>query len=127
MDFLPITRADMEKRGWDAPDFVFVSGTLTSTIRRLARRLSAVCWSRTGARHHRTAGLARRRKYPYVRTASWVSSIPSYEAAGGVPAIQEIKFSLTSCRGCFGACNFCALTFHQGRIVQTRSHESLCP
>ncbi|MCQ2534677.1 MAG: YgiQ family radical SAM protein [Clostridia bacterium] len=50
---------------------------------------------------------------------------PSYKALGGVPAISEIKFSLTSNRGCFGACSFCALTFHQGRIVQVRSHESL--
>ena len=50
---------------------------------------------------------------------------PSYKKSGGVPAINEIKFSLTSCRGCFGGCSFCALTFHQGRIVQTRSHESL--
>ena len=50
---------------------------------------------------------------------------PSYKALGGVPAIAEIKFSLTSNRGCFGGCSFCALTFHQGRIVQTRSHESL--
>lgn len=50
---------------------------------------------------------------------------PSYEAEGGVPAIAEIKFSLTSNRGCFGGCSFCALTFHQGRIVQCRSHESL--
>lgn len=50
---------------------------------------------------------------------------PSYEALGGVPAISEIKFSLTSNRGCFGGCSFCALTFHQGRIVQVRSHESL--
>ncbi len=50
---------------------------------------------------------------------------PSYEARGGVPAIQEVKFSLVSNRGCFGACSFCALTFHQGRIVQTRSHESI--
>ncbi|MCQ2505877.1 MAG: YgiQ family radical SAM protein [Lachnospiraceae bacterium] len=50
---------------------------------------------------------------------------PSYKALGGVPAISEIKFSLTSCRGCFGGCSFCALTFHQGRIVQSRSHESL--
>lgn len=57
---------------------------------------------------------------PYTRTYH-----PSYEAAGGVPAICEIKFSLVSNRGCFGGCNFCALTFHQGRIVQTRSHESL--
>ena len=50
---------------------------------------------------------------------------PSYEAFGGVPAIREIKFSLISNRGCFGACSFCALTFHQGRIIQARSHESL--
>lgn len=50
---------------------------------------------------------------------------PSYEKEGGVPAISEIKFSLTSNRGCFGGCSFCALTFHQGRIVQVRSHESL--
>ncbi len=50
---------------------------------------------------------------------------PVYEAAGGVPAVQEIKFSLISNRGCFGACSFCALTFHQGRIIQARSHESL--
>lgn len=57
---------------------------------------------------------------PYMRT--WH---PSYEKDGGVPAVEEIKFSLTSNRGCFGGCSFCALTFHQGRIVQTRSHESL--
>ena len=50
---------------------------------------------------------------------------PRYEEAGGIPAISEIKFSLTSNRGCFGGCSFCALTFHQGRIIQTRSHESL--
>ncbi len=42
-----------------------------------------------------------------------------------IPALSEVKFSLTSCRGCFGACSFCALTFHQGRIIQTRSHASL--
>ncbi len=58
--------------------------------------------------------------YPYERTYH-----PSYEAMGGVPAIREIKFSLVSNRGCFGGCNFCALTFHQGRIIQTRSHESI--
>ncbi len=50
---------------------------------------------------------------------------PSYEKAGGVPAIEEVKFSLVSNRGCFGACSFCALTFHQGRIIQTRSHASI--
>ena len=50
---------------------------------------------------------------------------PDYEAAGGVPALKEVKMSLISNRGCFGECSFCALTFHQGRIVQARSHESL--
>ncbi len=57
---------------------------------------------------------------PYMRT--WH---PSYDKEGGIPALGEIKFSLTSNRGCFGGCNFCALTFHQGRSVQVRSHESL--
>ena len=57
---------------------------------------------------------------PYMRTYH-----PVYEAAGGIPAISEVKFSLISNRGCFGGCNFCALTFHQGRIIQTRSHESI--
>ena len=57
---------------------------------------------------------------PYMRNYH-----PSYEELGGVPAIREIKFSLISNRGCFGACSFCALTFHQGRIIQARSHESL--
>ena len=57
---------------------------------------------------------------PYART--WH---PSYEKAGGVPAIAEVQFSLISNRGCFGACSFCALTFHQGRIIQTRSHQSI--
>ncbi len=57
---------------------------------------------------------------PYMNTYH-----PSYEALGGVPAIKEIKFSLTSNRGCYGGCSFCALNFHEGRVVQARSHESL--
>ena len=57
---------------------------------------------------------------PYCRT--WH---PSYDKEGGVPALSEVKFSLVSNRGCFGGCSFCALTFHQGRIVQTRSYESI--
>lgn len=57
---------------------------------------------------------------PYMRTYH-----PIYEKDGGIPAITEVKFSLTSNRGCFGGCSFCALTFHQGRIIQTRSHESI--
>ena len=57
---------------------------------------------------------------PFMRTYH-----PSYEKLGGVPAIEEVKFSLVSNRGCFGGCSFCALTFHQGRIIQTRSHESI--
>lgn len=57
---------------------------------------------------------------PFTRTFH-----PSYQALGGVPAIEEVRFSLTGSRGCFGGCSFCALTFHQGRIVQSRSRESL--
>lgn len=57
---------------------------------------------------------------PYQRTYH-----PSYKQSGGIPAISEVKFSLISNRGCFGGCNFCALTFHQGRIIQVRSHESI--
>lgn len=57
---------------------------------------------------------------PYMRAYH-----PMYEKDGGVPALSEIKFSLTSNRGCFGGCSFCALTFHQGRVLQTRSHESI--
>ncbi len=57
---------------------------------------------------------------PYMRTYH-----PMYESAGGIPAIREVKFSLISNRGCFGGCNFCALTFHQGRVISTRSHASI--
>lgn len=57
---------------------------------------------------------------PYMRNYH-----PCYEADGGIPAISEVKFSLVNNRGCFGGCSFCALTFHQGRIIQTRSHESI--
>ena len=57
---------------------------------------------------------------PYMR--AWH---PVYDKDGGIPALGDIKFSLTSNRGCFGDCNFCALTFHEGRIVQARSHESI--
>lgn len=57
---------------------------------------------------------------PYVRNYH-----PMYEKQGGIPAIAEVKFSIVSSRGCFGGCNFCALAFHQGRTVQSRSHESI--
>lgn len=57
---------------------------------------------------------------PYVGKAH-----PMYEKEGGIPALSEVRFSLTSNRGCFGGCSFCALTFHQGRILQTRSHASI--
>ncbi len=57
---------------------------------------------------------------PFMRTYH-----PSYEKEGGIPALNEVKFSLTSNRGCYGECNFCALTMHEGRIVQARSHESI--
>ncbi len=57
---------------------------------------------------------------PYAR--AWH---PDYDAAGGVPAFSEVKFSISSNRGCFGECSFCALTFHQGRVLQMRSHDSI--
>ncbi len=59
-------------------------------------------------------------EYDYVREYH-----PSYEVKGGVAAFSEIKYSITSNRGCIGACNFCSLNFHQGRIIQSRSHESI--
>ena len=57
---------------------------------------------------------------PYTR--KWH---PMYDAAGGVPALAEVQFSITSHRGCFGSCSFCAITSHQGRIIQNRSHQSI--
>ena len=57
---------------------------------------------------------------PYVREYH-----PMYHKIGHIPAIDEVKFSLISNRGCYGACNFCALTFHQGRVIQARSHDSI--
>ncbi|MBR0276845.1 MAG: YgiQ family radical SAM protein, partial [Clostridia bacterium] len=57
---------------------------------------------------------------PYMR-----SYHPMYEKYGGVPAINEVKFSITSARGCFGSCNFCAIAFHQGRKISARSHKSI--
>ena len=57
---------------------------------------------------------------PYMRDEH-----PVYKKDGGIPAFGEIKFSISNNRGCFGGCSFCALTFHQGRIVQVRSHESI--
>ncbi|MGN0452574.1 MAG: YgiQ family radical SAM protein [Ruminococcus sp.] len=57
---------------------------------------------------------------PFMRTYH-----PSYEALGGVPGIEEVKFSIIHNRGCFGACNFCSLAYHQGRQISSRSHESV--
>ena len=57
---------------------------------------------------------------PYVREPH-----PMYDEMGGVPAIEEVRFSVAHNRGCFGACNFCSLAFHQGRIITSRSHESV--
>lgn len=57
---------------------------------------------------------------PYIR-----SYHPSYEAVGGVPALEEVKFGIISHRGCFGSCSFCAIHSHQGRIIQSRSHRSI--
>jgi len=58
--------------------------------------------------------------FPYMRNYH-----PYYENLGGVPAIKEVRFSITSHRGCFGGCNFCSLSFHQGRVIQSRSQESI--
>ncbi|MDR0928346.1 MAG: YgiQ family radical SAM protein [Oscillospiraceae bacterium] len=62
------------------------------------------------------------RVYALPFTRQWH---PMYDAAGGIPALEEVKCSISATRGCFGACNFCALTFHQGRIVSSRSPESI--
>ena len=67
-----------------------------------------------------TKELDRVAELPYTRQYH-----PMYEALGGVPAIEEVKFSVIHNRGCFGGCNFCALAFHQGRMVTSRSHESV--
>lgn len=67
-----------------------------------------------------TAELDRIYDMPYMRKPH-----PMYDKEGGVPAIEEVKFSISSHRGCFGGCSFCALNFHQGRSIQTRSHESI--
>jgi len=67
-----------------------------------------------------TAEMDRVHSLPYARNYH-----PMYETVGGVPAIEEVKFSIISNRGCFGSCNFCALHFHQGRVVQVRSHKSI--
>ena len=72
------------------------------------------------ARPLTTAELDRVYSLPYVRNYHHM-----YESMGGVPAIEEVRFSITSNRGCFGSCNFCALNFHQGRVVQARSHKSI--
>ena len=67
-----------------------------------------------------TQELDRVAELPYVREPH-----PMYDELGGVPAIEEVRFSVTHNRGCFGACNFCSLAFHQGRTISCRSHESV--
>ena len=62
---------------------------------------------------------------PFTRRWHPMYDEPAENNKSGIPALSEVKFSLTSCRGCFGACSFCAITFHQGRRIQARSHESL--
>lgn len=62
---------------------------------------------------------------PYTRKWHPMYDKPASNGKVGVPALEEVLFSLTSCRGCFGACSFCAITFHQGKRIQTRSIESL--
>ena len=67
-----------------------------------------------------TKELDRVAELPYTKTYH-----PMYEPMGGVPAIEEVRFSVIHNRGCFGGCNFCSLAFHQGRMVTSRSHESV--
>lgn len=67
-----------------------------------------------------TSELDRVYSLPYMRAYH-----PSYEKFGGVPGIEEVRFSITHNRGCFGACNFCSIAFHQGRYVTSRSKKSL--
>ena len=62
---------------------------------------------------------------PFTRRWHPMYDKPAENGKNGIPALQEVKFSLTSCRGCFGACSFCAITFHQGRRIQVRSHENI--
>lgn len=62
---------------------------------------------------------------PFTRKWHPMYDAPAENGKTGIPALSEVKFSLTSCRGCYGACSFCAITFHQGKRIQTRSHESL--
>ncbi|MBQ2480569.1 MAG: YgiQ family radical SAM protein, partial [Treponema sp.] len=62
---------------------------------------------------------------PFTRRWHPIYDKPAENGKRGIPALEEVKFSLTSCRGCFGACSFCAITFHQGRRIQSRSHQSL--
>jgi uncharacterized radical SAM protein YgiQ len=89
--------------------------------RRLAEPYPGCCLVQNPpARPLSTAELDRLYELPYTRDPH-----PMYASEGGVPAVEEVRFSLVSSRGCFGACSFCSLTFHQGRIVQGRSHESL--
>ncbi len=89
---------------------------------RAVAQKHGTCWivQNPPARPLTTEELDRVYSLPYART--WH---PMYENAGGVPAITEVRFSLTSHRGCFGGCSFCAIHYHQGRIIQSRSHDSL--
>lgn len=62
---------------------------------------------------------------PFTRKWHPMYDAPAKNGKTGIPALSEVKFSLTSCRGCFGACSFCAITFHQGRRIQSRSHDNI--
>ena len=83
---------------------------------------------------HAIKMLVQNRRMPPFPTEEldWVYSLPyarnwhpSYDKDGGVPGIEEVRFSITHNRGCFGACNFCSIQFHQGRFITTRSKESI--
>ena len=90
-----------------------------------ARPLAEACGDRTVLQNPPSFPLSREEidkvyALPYVRKAH-----PVYDSKGGIPALKEVEFSLVHNRGCFGGCSFCALTYHQGRVISSRSHESV--
>lgn len=120
---LPAYEKLLEEKQYYAKSFLIqYQNTDPFSGRRLAEEYSKNCYvvQNPASRPLTQEEMDKIYELPYTRT--WH---PMYDAAGGIPALSEVKFSLVSCRGCFGGCSFCALTFHQGRIVQARSQESL--
>lgn len=121
--FLPsFDELEKDKRNYAASFYTQYLNTDAYNGKRLAEPYSGHLWvvQNPPAKPLSMAEMDDIYDLPYARTYH-----PSYEEKGGVPAVSEVQFSLISSRGCFGGCSFCALTFHQGRIVQTRSQDSL--